>query len=267
MKRKSRRWVISAIAAVGVLSIALAALAAPSFTDVPESHPFYEEIEAIKAAGITTGSTECNPLATPAFCPDSNVRRDAMAAFMERGYGRILSAEAVSDTSTAVSVNNTEELIRLTAMFAGATGGGNGYLHVSATGHATESAGCPCLLVLTIVDQYGNEKLWPVYVEPGGLFKPFSFQTVVPMPADSGTLIGLTGILGFTSDPTDEVSVVADLVATYVPFDHTADNTAGEVVSPTSLPGSAADLPLNGLSSQDLAVLEQMGVGTEALDR
>jgi hypothetical protein len=262
-----RKWLLPSVIVVVILGIPIAAWAAASFADVPESHPFYDEIEAIKAAGITTGSTECAPPVTPAYCPESSVRRDAMAAFMYRGFGRILSSEAFeSEDLRAVAIGGTESsLIRLTGMAAGAKASGNGYVHVTATGYASESVSCPCLLVLEIVDGLGNSKVWPVLVGAGEVAKPFSFQTVVPWPADTAQLIGLVGQLAFAGTG-DEVTVVADLVATYLPFDHTGANTTGDGAV-TSLPGSVSDLPMDGIDASVLSSLQEMGISADLLDR
>lgn len=47
----------------------------PSFKDVPTTHPFYKEIEWMKAQGITTGYSDGT------FRSSAPVNRDAMAAF------------------------------------------------------------------------------------------------------------------------------------------------------------------------------------------
>ena len=53
----------------------------PSFKDVPTTHPFYKEIEWMKAQGITTGYLDGT------FRPSAPVNRDAMAAFFYRAAG------------------------------------------------------------------------------------------------------------------------------------------------------------------------------------
>ena len=53
----------------------------PSFSDVPTTHPFYKEIEWMKARGITTGWSDGT------FRPNAPVNRDAMAAFFYRYAG------------------------------------------------------------------------------------------------------------------------------------------------------------------------------------
>jgi hypothetical protein len=79
-------------AIVGVLALIvapLAAVATHSFSDVPDSHTFHGNIEWLKASGVTKG---CNPPANTLFCPDDNVTRGQMAAFMER-FAEYLGAE------------------------------------------------------------------------------------------------------------------------------------------------------------------------------
>lgn len=55
--------------------------ASPSFDDVPTSHPFYAEIEAFAAAGITNGCGERK------FCPEGELKRSHAAAFLSRAGG------------------------------------------------------------------------------------------------------------------------------------------------------------------------------------
>ncbi|MBI5148298.1 S-layer homology domain-containing protein, partial [Candidatus Pacearchaeota archaeon] len=57
--------------------------ATPSFSDIPKTYWDYAEIESIYKAGITKGCLE-NPLR---YCPENNVRRDEMAAFLQRAKG------------------------------------------------------------------------------------------------------------------------------------------------------------------------------------
>lgn len=70
----------------------------PSFKDVPRDHPFFKEIEWMRARGITTGWSDGT------FRPNDAVNRDAMAAFFYRYAGSpAYSAPAVSpftDVST-----------------------------------------------------------------------------------------------------------------------------------------------------------------------
>jgi hypothetical protein len=53
----------------------------PTFNDVPTTHGFFAEIEAINHAGITQGCSASPPL----YCPDDPTTRAQMAGFIERG--------------------------------------------------------------------------------------------------------------------------------------------------------------------------------------
>jgi hypothetical protein len=53
--------------------------AAPYFSDVPASHPFFRHIQKMRELGITTG---CSPTA---YCPGDPVTRGQMAVFLIRG--------------------------------------------------------------------------------------------------------------------------------------------------------------------------------------
>lgn len=51
------------------------------FSDVPTTHPFFQEIEALASSGITTGYPDGT------FKPDTTVTRKQMAAFLARALG------------------------------------------------------------------------------------------------------------------------------------------------------------------------------------
>ena len=55
--------------------------ATATFTDVPTTHLFYQYIEALAAAGITSGCGGGN------FCPDAAVTRGQMAVFLAKALG------------------------------------------------------------------------------------------------------------------------------------------------------------------------------------
>ena len=54
-----------------------------TFNDVPPSHKFYADIEAVAASGVTFG---CGNGAN--YCPNGLVTRGQMAAFLNRIFGR-----------------------------------------------------------------------------------------------------------------------------------------------------------------------------------
>ncbi len=77
---RQRRHLLAPAAVVAAFAIAfpLGVLAAISFSDVPPSHPFYNDIQAVADAGVTTGCGGGK------YCPEDNVTRGQMAAFMNR---------------------------------------------------------------------------------------------------------------------------------------------------------------------------------------
>lgn len=82
-KRRTRkvgrsRLAVLTLALALVLPAGIALAGGQTFSDVPPSHPFFGDIEAIADAGVTGG---CTPTR---YCPDDNVTREQMAAFMNR---------------------------------------------------------------------------------------------------------------------------------------------------------------------------------------
>ena len=53
----------------------------PTFDDVPTTHPFFQFIEALTAAGITAGCGNGND------CPDAPLTRGQMAVFLAEALG------------------------------------------------------------------------------------------------------------------------------------------------------------------------------------
>ncbi|HDL41867.1 MAG TPA: hypothetical protein ENG98_02495 [Actinobacteria bacterium] len=87
MSKQIRGWLIVAVA-VAVM-VPVAAVASNRFSDVPDSNVFHDDIGWLADAGVTLG---CNPPANDQFCPDDNVTRQQMAAFMRR-FAAYIDAE------------------------------------------------------------------------------------------------------------------------------------------------------------------------------
>jgi len=66
------------------LAVVTPVVAAPTFTDVPESNIFYDDIEWLSVMEITQG---CNPPVNDLYCPNDYVTRGQMAAFLVRALG------------------------------------------------------------------------------------------------------------------------------------------------------------------------------------
>lgn len=112
-----RRWTLILVAIVTALLVAPAAVwASHNFADVSEDNIFHEDIDAISDAGVTKG---CNPPDNTEYCPDDNVTRAQMAAFLNRLGALDADANPVVDARTVqglgvysdivtVEVNNAE---------------------------------------------------------------------------------------------------------------------------------------------------------------
>ena len=72
----------------------------PSFKDVPRDHPFFKEIEWMRARGITTGWSDGT------FRPNAAVNRDAMAAFFYRFAGSPAYSAPVASPFSDVSAGS-----------------------------------------------------------------------------------------------------------------------------------------------------------------
>jgi hypothetical protein len=99
--RKSK---LIAVLVVGTLLVPVAVFASHSFNDVPDDHTFHDAIAWMKDNGVTVG---CNPPANTNYCPEDNVTRAQMAAFMRR-----LAENQVVDAATAVVAGTAHEATR-----------------------------------------------------------------------------------------------------------------------------------------------------------
>lgn len=94
-RRRLRRRTLIALVGLGAALVVAVPLAWAShqFTDVPDSNPFHGDITAISGAGVTGGKTCVPPGAPPTYCPSEGITREAMAAFVHRGFGRVGSVQ------------------------------------------------------------------------------------------------------------------------------------------------------------------------------
>lgn len=91
-KPRHRRWTIIAIAALVMNTVlATAVIAGHTFNDVPSNHTFHDDIAWLAANDITRG---CNPPANTSYCPQDDVNRGQMAAFMRRFAGAFGAADS-----------------------------------------------------------------------------------------------------------------------------------------------------------------------------
>ncbi|HEX2403230.1 MAG TPA: S-layer homology domain-containing protein, partial [Acidimicrobiia bacterium] len=169
---------VTTIAATLALTIAVpvAVIAAHSFNDVPDSNQFHESIAWMKDNGITVG---CNPPANTEYCPEDNVSRQQMAAFMRRLAQTQGSAGiGVTDPADTVTVSGTT-YVELLTLEAAATAEANVILN----GHVTLSK--------------------PTATEG-------SYQVIVARDSCTGTVVGAGGWSGgVNTEATTESATVA----------------------------------------------------------
>src|SRR5687768_10280163 len=98
VRRRGMRRTVGLLIATALLAAPAVVFAAHQFPDVPNGHPFHAEIGAIADAGITAGFNDGN------YHPGDAVTRQAMAAFMHRGFGRAGLAMNASLVNTTLAV-------------------------------------------------------------------------------------------------------------------------------------------------------------------
>ncbi|HVR77973.1 MAG TPA: S-layer homology domain-containing protein [Acidimicrobiia bacterium] len=104
--RRVRRVSITTVIVLAITTaLSTAVIAAHNFNDVPDTNTFHEDIEWLAENRVTIG---CNPPANTEFCPEDNVTREQMSAFMHR-LARTMGAVGtqVTDSSDPVAVGAT----------------------------------------------------------------------------------------------------------------------------------------------------------------
>ena len=216
-----------------MLAMPIVVSAGHQFSDVPTSHTFHAAIDHLYDARLTTGCTATR------FCPDANVTRGQMAAFLGRGLGR--GAVSVGGTGLADDwATFDNNVIAEVDLKHGGVSGGTGFVLVtaSASAYTTLANVCPCELGIWVVNENTAE-------ESAGAY---TVITNVPAPPDTelttwyegaasvtylftvqsgitGTYV-LGGVLRPTTAPTGDVAGVEwNLTAVYMPFGATGGNT------------------------------------------
>jgi hypothetical protein len=239
-RRRWRRWVALG-GLVGLLAVAVpVAWASHQFTDVPDSSPFHGDIGAVKDAGITAGKTCVPPGTPPTYCPTEGITREAMAAFVHRGFGRA----GLSSTLEVAIGDAIVDLGAVTIDVGGVTGNTQFVkLDAAVTTYIGSSSGCPCETQYII---WSDALAAPVSVNhfltndvtsPSGFGSASGAATAVVLvpTATSQTF----RVLAVRSDPAPSTGVVtgyAQMSALTVPFGSTGGNT----LSVTSRGGARA---------------------------
>jgi hypothetical protein len=215
---------------LAVLGAALAVavpMAWATFSDVPTNDPFYDDINAIQGAGITSGCGGSK------FCPNSNITREAEAAFVHRNAPRTAYMQGPDGPIDPV---NGSDLGSVTLDIGGVAGGTQFVvLNASVTTYIQSTTGCPCQTAYVITD----DNLDPVSVTHFSLndavatdgigFQTGSATTVVQVDTASTQTFH---VLAYNDSGTGTVGAYAELSASTAPFGNTGADTLNAQIAP-----------------------------------
>lgn len=218
---------------IGLVALMLAmpvmVSASHQFSDVPTSNTYHASIARLYGARLTGGCTATK------FCPDANVTRGQMAAFLNRGLGRAAGGQfgTFDDDWTSIEAYFPVADVTLTA-----GGGTGGTAHAWATGNVAvwtnEPGVCPCEVEIYLVNDTTGEASDSYFatigteMPPPNPNDPDSPYAQIVMPAsflftvDSGVpnLIELVAKVFPTTPPTAPfvAGYEGELQVLYVPF-------------------------------------------------
>jgi hypothetical protein len=213
-----RRRGLAALVVAVVLVLPGIALASHQFADVPTSSTFHDDIDALYGARIGTGCGGGN------YCPNSAVTRGQMAAFLNRGLGRV----AYEDVSGTLN-DGTATMVGQVTVRASNPSGGTMFVEVKGWADIYSSdTGCPCEVIFWIENEAGDNVSYEAYADL--LVPPAEDNDSDVAVAVFGVDVAATGtdetytayaqvLLG-----TAEVNLYGKLVATVVPFDGYGEN-------------------------------------------
>jgi hypothetical protein len=235
-----RRPLVVGLLAVGLLLPGVA-LASHQFSDVPDSHPFHDDISAIAGAGITSGFSDGT------YRPSEPVTRMALAAFLRRTGGRaalaIGAAPMTASVDVGVGAGSSSDYLpvrQLTITVAGASNDANPnqLVHLQGrvqffTSMSTSVKGCPCTFVALIRDVTTDSTSTPQFqtFESGSApawFYNFDVEALFAAPPGPRTYeleVALNSRAGTASAVSFGLHTVSSLSATTFPFGPTGTNT------------------------------------------
>ena len=182
--RLPKRWARTALVVVvtALIVAPLTAIAAHSFTDVPDDNTFHSDIAWLADNDVTRG---CNPPTNSLFCPDDDVTRAQMSAFMRRLAQTFGGVEDDAINSEDITSSDPVELLSVTV---------------------TPKAGARVLLDahVTLTKDEAGAGLYPVQIRRGTCSGTAVARAA--WGADAGTFeagtVSLTGLDTVTADTT-----------------------------------------------------------------
>lgn len=227
---------------VMVVALPMVALAADTFTDVPNSNVFHGNINNLYASRVTTGCGGTN------FCPKTEVTREQMAAFLNRGLPRAAGKGHTAATANEVRTTATVETFTIRT---GDVAGGTVFLLVTGDVSVTTSTNgtCPCGLRAQVwVDGVASQAAYTTITNTAAPVLGLSANwrmgnaTVTSVFAVSS---GATHTVDLRYDLTRTnagvVSVQSNLSAVYAPFGPLGTDDPAPISVPSGPSGSPAD--------------------------
>lgn len=219
----TRQRVLAALLMVLLVTMSVTAgvYASDRFSDVPTSHFAHGDINAIAAAGITAGCGGTN------YCPDQDVTRGQMAAFLHRALGRAGRTHVSTATlgTTPVAVTS----VGLTVPGAtGSTATTNGFVLVNAAATPNVGTGCPCGVAMRVSDPVSSQASWyhveVVSNQAFGYSGNIAVDYLFPVSALPGT-VRQFNVDAYVFSGTGDVAMFVDATALWVPFGSTGTST------------------------------------------
>jgi hypothetical protein len=187
-----------------IATLPMAVVATDVFTDVPTEHQFHDVINNIAGAGITAG----DPSGSNTYQPQKEVNRQQMAAFLNRGLGRV--AYSGNGTSTALATDSDLGSVTITT---GGVSAGTNFVKADASFTLTCGEVGGCSIVVSISDGTTNSSRAAAFTLADGESESASLTWVVA--AETATDVTLT----LSADSGGAVATGAgELSAEYVPF-------------------------------------------------
>ena len=213
------------VAAVALLAVAVP-VAWATFNDVPPSNPFYNDINAVQGAGITSGCGGGN------FCPNDNITRQAEAAFVHRAAARMAYMEGPEGQLDPAG----QDLGSLTIQVGGVAGGTQFVsLNAAVTTYIASTSGCPCQTGFYITDDAFHNlsdthfNLNDAVAEGGTGVQSGGATVVVPVTTGASHTFH---VVSFLDSGTGTVSGYAEMTAMTAPFGSTGDGTLNAQTAP-----------------------------------
>jgi S-layer homology domain len=244
-RRPRRRYVGLAVAALtALLLVPVGVFASHQFTDVPNSNTFHASIGRVKDAGITAG---CSPTQ---FCPNNEVTRGQMAAFLTR----VAPRASTSWWPETELVDDSEMLLAQLAVKGAEGAGGTAAVVVNASVSVVtdDVAGCPCTGAFYIVSDSPGFGSWTQYATATDINISFEGDEGLEELAVGST--SLSVLLTIPSGVTENVYLIGwldhgsavftygEMVASVANFDGAGGNV--------QIPVTSGDRPGSGPSRQ-----------------